>query len=173
MAKRALMNTPTREFELAVRAYSDDLYRYAYWLSRHHSDAEDLVQECFQRAWRSWHTLNDERAVKQWLFTILRREFLRRFEKPEPELYPLEDHLDLPAVQLGQDDILALRQSMQQAPVNLRDPLLLQVLGGFSCEEIAALENTTTGAIMTRLSRSRRWFRRFLTTTTPTRKTTP
>lgn len=152
----------SREFELAVRAYSDDLYRYAYWLSRHKDDAEDLVQECFRCAWRSWHTLASEKALKQWLFAILRREFLRGITKNQPDLTPMDDDFDLPALQLDQDDILALRQAVHQAPLALRDPLLLQVLGGYSCEEIAAMENTSPGAIMTRLTRARQWFRQIL-----------
>lgn len=151
-----------REFELSVHAYSNELYRYAYWLTKHPSDAEDLVQDCFQRAWRSWHTLKNEKAVKQWLFAILRHEFLRRFEKERPEFSSLDEHLELPAIGVAEDDILALRQAIQQAPVSLRDPFLLQVLGGFSCEEIAQIENTTPGAVMTRLTRARQWFRNFL-----------
>jgi len=170
MGAGSLMNAPAREFELAVRAYSDDLYRYAYWLARHPADAEDLVQECFQRAWRSWHTLKDEKAVKQWLFAILRREFLRRFEKQQLDLTPLDEHLELPAIQLGQDEVHALRQAVHQAPLSLRDPLLLQVLGGFSCEEIALMENTTPGAVMTRLTRARQWFRTFLNPASPSRE---
>lgn len=156
------MNTPSRAFELTVQAYADELYRYAYWLTKHPCDAEDLVQDCFLRAWRSWHTLKDEKAVKQWLFVILRREFLRRLEKQQPVMSSLDDHMELPAIALGQDEILALRQALQQAPLSLRDPLLLQVLGGFSCEEIAQMENTSPGAVMTRLTRARQWFRSVL-----------
>lgn len=164
------MKTREQEFELAVRAYSDDLYRYAYWLVRHQADAEDLVQECFHRAWRAWHTLKDEKAVKAWLFTILRREHLRRFEKSNPVVDSLDDHLDLPELQLHQDEVLALRQALHQAPLSLREPLLLQVLGGFSCEEIAQMQGASAGAIMTRLSRARQWFRRFLNQTPDTKE---
>lgn len=165
------MNAPARDFELAVRAFSDDLYRYAYWLTRNPADAEDLVQDCFQRAWRSWHTLNDEKAVKQWLFAILRREFLRRFEKHRPQLLDIDEAVELAAPHPGLDEVYALRQAMHRAPPSLRDPLLLQVLGGFDCDEIAALENTTTGAVMTRLTRARQWFRAFLSPTAPTKAT--
>lgn len=164
------MNAPARDFELAVRAFSDDLYRYAYWLTRSPADAEDLVQDSFQRAWRSWHTLNDEQAVKQWLFAILRREFLRRFEKHQPTLIELDEMPELAAPQPGLDDVYALRQAVHRAPANLRDPLLLQVLGGYSCDEIAALENTTSGAVMTRLTRARQWFRTFLSSSSPSKE---
>jgi RNA polymerase sigma-70 factor (ECF subfamily) len=147
-----------REFELAVQAYSDDLYRYAYWLSRHPKDAEDLVQECFCRAWKSWPDLKDCNAVKKWLFVILRREFLRRVGK-QPDMDDLEDAMELPYVSLAMDDVQTIRRLLHEAPDNLSNPLLLQVLGGFSCEEIAELETTTVGAVMARLSRARKWFR--------------
>ncbi|MCK7500643.1 MAG: sigma-70 family RNA polymerase sigma factor [Comamonadaceae bacterium] len=64
----------TVAFESMVRAYSRDLYRFAWWLCRDRAQAEDLVQETFARAWKAWHTLRDERAVKGWLFAILRNE---------------------------------------------------------------------------------------------------
>lgn len=156
------MSPSAREFELAVRAFSDDLYRYAYWLTRHAADAEDLVQDCFQRAWRSWHTLSDEQAVKKWLFAILRREFLRRFEKLRPDMSSLDEAELMPLAALGPDEVYAVRQAIAQAPLSLREPLLLQVLGGFSCEEIAVLQETSPGAVMTRLTRARQWLRNCL-----------
>lgn len=156
------MSPPAREFELAVRAFSDDLYRYAYWLTRHAADAEDLVQDCFQRAWRRWHTLSDDQAVKKWLFAILRREFLRRFEKSRPEFTSLDEAEPMPLAVLGADDVYAVHQALARAPLSLREPLLLQVLGGFSCEEIAALHDISPGAVMTRLTRARQWLRHCL-----------
>ncbi|MFX8477671.1 sigma factor, partial [Acinetobacter baumannii] len=73
------MTTQEREFELAVRSYSKDMYRFAFWLCHDHHVAEDLVQESFQRAWSHWGKLNDAVTLKKWLFSILRNEFLRRF----------------------------------------------------------------------------------------------
>ena len=72
------MNTKEQGFESMVHAYSKDLYRYGYWLSRDSAIAEDLVQETFLRAWRAIDSLNDAKAAKSWLFTILRRENARR-----------------------------------------------------------------------------------------------
>ena len=64
-------------FESLVRAYSSELYRYAYWLCRDRFTAEDLVQETFARAWKSWDDLRDDKAAKSWLYTILRNEHAR------------------------------------------------------------------------------------------------
>lgn len=159
------MSAPAREFELAVRTFSSDLYRFAYWLARDKYVAEELVQECFQRAWSNWASLNDTVALKKWLFTILRREFLRRFERKQFDLVDLStlNEFEVPTAD-GADmvEIIALRQALAVAPASLRDVLLMQVLGGFSADELAQLEQTTSGAITTRLSRARQWLRSYL-----------
>lgn len=156
------MSSREREFELAVRSFSADLYRFAYWLARDRHAAEDLVQECFQRAWSNWESLNNQIAMKKWLFTILRREFLRKLERKQL------DTVDIGEFELPQNDTLdmeeafGLRQALARAPMNLRDPLLLQVLGGFSVDELAELNQTTVMAMTARLSRGRQWLRTYL-----------
>ncbi len=89
------MNTKEQGFESMVHAYSKDLYRYGYWLSKDSGIAEDLVQETFLRAWRAIDSLKDAKAAKSWLFTILRRENARRFEKKsaQAELTTLDDEM--------------------------------------------------------------------------------
>lgn len=143
-------------FERLVRAYSAELYRYAYWLCRDRFTAEDLVQEAFARAWSGWASLREESAARKWLYTILHNEHARLYERKrldiaeDQDLDALEDH------RLGGAyGEIAMRQALHGLPETYREPLLLQVLGGFSCEEIAALLNLTPGAVMTRLSRAR------------------
>jgi RNA polymerase sigma-70 factor (ECF subfamily) len=156
------MSAREREFELAVRSFGGDLYRFAYWLARDRHAAEDLVQECFQRAWANWESLDDSQAVKKWLFTILRREFLRRLERRGLETVDI-DACELPPLDApGADDLLALREALARAPASLREPLVMQVLGGFSADELAQLNQTSAGAMTTRLSRARQWLRSFL-----------
>lgn len=156
------MTARSREFELAVRSFSADLYRFAFWLARDAHTAEDLVQECFQRAWINWESLNDQVALKKWLFTILRREFLRRLERKQLDIVDL-DGMEIPSCEgLGMDELYGVRQALASAPANLREALLMQVLGGFSAEEMAVLADTSTGAMTTRLSRARQWLRQRL-----------
>jgi RNA polymerase sigma-70 factor (ECF subfamily) len=149
-------------FEQAVRDHSADLFRFAYWLCRDRALAEDLVQEAFLRAWRAWDELRDPRVVKSWLFTIVRNERIRMFSRSGPRCAPIDeevlDTIAAPEVFDGLD----VRDALAALPESLREPLLLQVLGGFNCAEIAWLVGTTEGAVMTRLTRARQALRRSL-----------
>lgn len=149
-------------YESMVRAYAADMYRFAFWLCRDRNVAEDLVQETCLRAWKNWQNLNDVQASKQWLFTILRREHARLYQANKPalididseELEELMSYDDVPAFEL--DDVL------EKLPITYREPLLLQVLGGFSCAEIASIIGSSEGAVMARVSRARHMLRELL-----------
>jgi RNA polymerase sigma-70 factor (ECF subfamily) len=157
----AMFGSRTAKFEALAKAYSAELYRYAYWITRDRFIAEDLVQETFSRAWTSWDSLRREHSAKSWLYTILRHEHARLFERKRLEI--VED-VDLDALEdtrlHGASPDLAIREALHALPTVYREPLLLQVLGGFSCEEIADMMRTTPGAVMTRLSRARLRLRR-------------
>ncbi len=62
-----------QRFNRIVSEYSQDVFRYAFWLSRDRSMAEELAQETFMRAWKAIDSLQDDKAAKSWLFTIVRR----------------------------------------------------------------------------------------------------
>lgn len=151
-----------REFEEAVRAHSGDLFRYAYWLCRDRGRAEDVVQEALGRAWKSWGDLKDRGAVKSWFFSIVRNEHFRGFERKSLEMDDRDiEELDVP-VDYKMDVAIDVRRALGALPASLREPLVMQVLGGFSCAEIAASLQTTEGAIMTRLTRARQKLRRLI-----------
>lgn len=147
-------------FEKAVDDYFNDLYRFAYWLCRNRWGAEDIVQESLVRAWRAWAGLRDERAVKAWLFTIVHREF-RRAGVRAARTEPLADAEDL-AIQPDPASPIDIRRALQELPEDSCEALLMQVLGGFSCAEIAAALASSEGAVMTRLTRARQTLRRRL-----------
>jgi len=146
-----------RQFEALVRAHSGELYRYAYWLCGQEALAQDLVQETFLRAWRALDGLREDVAAKAWLATILRREHARLFErKPMPTTDIAE--LDLgdtsPGPEhLGEDAVL--RSAISRLDAKYREPLVLQVLGGFSLAEIAAQLGISESAVMTQVFRAR------------------
>ncbi len=145
-----------RKYEALVRAYHKDLYRYAYWLCKDKPVAEDLVQETCLRAWKSLDSLLDEKAAKSWLITILRRENARRFERKRLELVDIDDYGNEAKV----NDDAHHQQNWMQAQimkleVEYREPLFLQVIGGFSGEEIGNILDLNKNTVMTRLFRAR------------------
>jgi len=144
------------KFESLVRGYSTELYRYAYWLCRERFQAEDLVQETFTRAWQAWDRLRDDKAAKSWLYTILRNEHARLFERKRIEI---DDTQELDEVvdsgSMNAYESFEMRDAIEALPKSYREPLLLQVLGGFSCSEIAGTLDISEGAVMTRLTRAR------------------
>lgn len=159
------MNDPREKkdrFTALVNAFSADLYRYAYWLCLDRELAEDLVQETFARAWRFLDNLREEQAAKSWLATTLRRENARRFERGK---LPVADGLELDRLGAERPDFdtsieaFVLRRALVELPAIYREPLLLQVIQGLSCGEIARSLGITRAAVMTRLFRARRCLR--------------
>lgn len=146
-------------FENLVRAYSPDLYRFVYWMSRDRCVAEDIVQETFAKVWKAWHQLRDETAVKAWLFKIARNEYMRTFQRKRVVADYDIDEIDI-SVDNNIADELAMRQAVAALPMSYREPLLLQVLVGLSCSEIAESLAISEGAVMTRLTRARQALRK-------------
>ncbi|HEB57642.1 MAG TPA: sigma-70 family RNA polymerase sigma factor [Gammaproteobacteria bacterium] len=164
------MSTPQTQFDALVQAYHALLYRYALWLCGNAAQSEDLVQETFLRAWKSLHRLREPAAAKAWLLTILRREFLRGTRRRCVVTRSLDtldaNHTALmdtrPALVDELSDRSRLHTALLRLPLEQREPLLLQILGGYRCEEIAAELGVSSGAIMTRLSRARLRLRQLL-----------
>ncbi|MGH8597880.1 MAG: sigma-70 family RNA polymerase sigma factor, partial [Gammaproteobacteria bacterium] len=140
------------------------LYRYAFWLCRSREQAEDLVQETFARAWRAIDDLRDDRAARAWLMVTLRREHARTFERERPATTDIDPDT-VPASYKdfdGSTDAWMLRRELAKLPIEYSEPLVLQVLGGYSGEEIASMLNLTAAAVSTRLFRARQQMRRAL-----------
>lgn len=154
------MKLSSETFELMVRGFSAELYRFAYWLCRDRSTAEDLVQETFTRAWKARAQLRDEGSAKSWLFNILRNEHARLYER---KALPMDDCdlSELPIAAPGDvERDLAVREQVAMLDRSYREPLLLQVLGGFSCAEIGRMLGISEEAVMQRVSRARLALRR-------------
>ena len=155
------MQNAQARFEKLVHAVSSDLYRYALMLCRNRTMAEDLVQETFMRAWRFLDSLRDERKAKSWLMTTLRREFARQFERYQP----IFDDVELEQIGGGQGidpEVWALRRSLARLPEKYREVLVLQVIGGYSGEEMANMLDLPRATVNTRLFRARQRLRDML-----------
>ena len=142
-----------------------DVFRFVYWLCRDRTLAEDVVQETLIRAWRSLDSLGDEKAARPWLLTIARRELARVFERKRLPT------VDIDAAQQAQHEALTvndhpeveeMRQAILQLDVIHREPLVLQVLLGYSTEEIAEHLQISVAAVLTRLFRARQVLRQQL-----------
>jgi RNA polymerase sigma-70 factor, ECF subfamily len=155
MAKRPVhedVNPKQRQYEAMVRALSADLYRFAWWLARDEAVAQDLVQETFLRAWKNLDALREAESAKAWLFTILRREHARLYERKRLDVVELDDNVDAAQV----------RDAIGRLPDKYREPLAMQVLAGMSADEIAASTGQKAGAVMTQLFRARQQLKRLL-----------
>lgn len=152
------MKTKQLTYESLVKAYSTDLYRYGYWLAHDATVAEDLVQETFLRAWKSLDSLKDQNAAKAWLITILRRENARRFERKQFDLVDIDDHQVEDHIATGTEQEMEnhlLRRHISRLAEEYREPLLLQVIGGFTGDEISDILSLNRNTVMTRLFRAR------------------
>lgn len=160
------VTTPSREqqFNELIATYMDDLYRYAYWLSGSSAVADDLVQDTLVRAWKSMDKLKDVKAVKGWLLTILRRENARRFERKRPaeSAMPTEEVADSHKDYDTSTEAFVLRQALERLPEEYREPLLLQVVNGYSQKEIARHLGISVAGAGTRLFRAREKMRDLL-----------
>jgi RNA polymerase sigma-70 factor (ECF subfamily) len=144
----------TRLFE----SMRPDLLRFAHWLARDPAIAEDIVQEALLRAWRSRDALKDLSAARPWLLTIVRREHARLYERKRLELVSLDEVVETqasPGFMEPGGELFALRHAIMRLPIEYREPLVLQVLGGFSTEEIARELALSATAVLTRLFRAR------------------
>ncbi len=156
------MDPRRRRFEQLCGPLRADLYRFAFWLARDPGVAEDVVQETLLRAWRSLDSLAEDSAAKPWLLTIARREHARLHERKKLET------IDVDALEAAGDPVLAARDELEPGdiraaimslPEDYREPLVLQVLMGYSTDEIAQHLGLSNGAVLTRLCRARQRLR--------------
>ena len=151
-------NTKEQRYESLVNAYYQDVYRYALWLSKNQALSQDLVQETFLRAWRALESLHNDKAAKAWLFTILRRENARLYERYRPELVDIEQQsiadssVNEPEAKMDRELLL---KAVRKLDSDYSEPLLLQIIGGFTGKEIAKILELNSNTVMTRLFRAR------------------
>jgi len=148
-------------FDELFRRYSRELHRYAYRLSGNAHTAEDLVQDSLLRAWRSLDKLQDPGALKGWLYTIVRRENARRFERTQPtqSAVPTDEIAASGKTYDTSPEAFVVRRALQALAVEYREPLVLQVVHGYSQQEIADRLGLTSAGVGTRLFRARQKLR--------------
>lgn len=157
---------PLEEFEAAALPHLNDLYRTAAHLVRDRAEAQDLVQEAYLNAWKSFHRFELGTNCRAWLFTILfnevrhyRRRAYTRLTVQEDEDFTLEERLPYEepiSEELRDEDIL---KALDQIPTEFREVVLMADVHEFAYKEIAETLNIPVGTVMSRLSRGRRHLR--------------
>jgi RNA polymerase sigma-70 factor (ECF subfamily) len=142
-----------------------DLYRFAFWLARDRQVADDVVQEALLRAWRSRESLTETGSLKPWLLTIVRREHARLYERKRFETVSVDELVGSESPELAvaeEQEVMDVRRAIFALEDDYREPLVLQVLMGYSTDEIAGQLGLTQGAVLTRLFRARQKLRKQL-----------
>jgi RNA polymerase sigma factor (sigma-70 family) len=158
--------------ELAIPLF-DSLYNFARWLTRNQNDAEDLVQETYLKAFRSYASFEPGTNFRAWIFQILKNTFLGSCSKLERRMtQAMDSEEDLPTTSatpesmlMGRTDIEAVRSAIEQLPVIFREVILLSDVEDASYREIAEILSIPIGTVMSRLARARKMIRDSLRST--------
>ncbi|MFM7687281.1 MAG: sigma-70 family RNA polymerase sigma factor [Actinomycetota bacterium] len=167
-------------FAQQAMQHAPQLYSAALRMTRNNADAEDLVQETFLRAYRSFHTYEEGTNLRAWLFRILTNSFIntyraRQRRPQQQELGDLEDLYlyrrvaDVDPMSRSAEDTLfdwftddEVKQALEDLPENFRLPVLLADVEEFSYKEIAEMLDIPIGTVMSRLHRGRKQMQKTL-----------
>lgn len=161
-APPAMASVPDpRRFGRQLLPYLDDAYRYARYLSRDQSAAEDIVQEAFLRALKGYASCHSNE--KAWLFAIVRNCFIdwgksNRFGNAgdAADITEILTDADTPETALQrQFDALSVRDAIAGLPEPFREAIILRELDALSYREIASITDVPIGTVMSRLARAR------------------
>jgi len=166
------------EFEALAMPLFDSLYNFARWLVHNQNDAEDLVQETYLKALRSFASFQRGTNFRAWMFRILKNTFLSSCSKLERRttvaIDSEKDGYEPPVNTETPETILMNRsnsQLMQRAiynlPAHYRETLLLCEVEEMSYQEIAGILSIPTGTVMSRLARARKAVRESLVAVAP------
>jgi RNA polymerase sigma factor (sigma-70 family) len=161
------------QFEQLALPLLPSLYSHAFWLSRNHEEAEDIVQETISKALRAFDSFHPGTNFKAWVFRILRNTFLTSrtaisasrtvFLEDHPDLLNISDMCPTPEDHLLRlDNQAAVNQALDRLHPQLREVLLLCDVEGLKYKDIALVIDVPIGTVMSRISRARRTLHEYL-----------
>lgn len=164
------------DFADQAMQYAPQLYSAALRMTRNRADAEDLVQECYLKGFRSFHTFTEGTNLRAWLFRILTNTYINKYRakqrRPdESDLGEIEDlylyknlgTFEDPSIgRSAEESLMAMlpddevKQALESLPDNFRIPVILADVDGFAYKEIAEMLEIPIGTVMSRLHRGRK-----------------
>ena len=181
---RVLLVADKAHFAEQAMPYMGSLYSAALRMTRNPSDAEDLVQETYLKAYRAFGSFQEGTNLKSWLYKILTNTFINtyRSKRRRPALTELDDVEDLylyhrlggleaAAASRSAEDLVLdhftegeVKAAVESLPEQFRLAVLLADVEGFSYKEIAEILDVPIGTVMSRLHRGRRALQKALHT---------
>jgi len=160
-------------FEELAMPLLDSAYNFAYWLVRNRDDADDLVQETYLKAFRSFASFRSDSNFRSWMFRILKNTFLTWYVNAQRAvMVPLDSEDALPELQANSDTaesrlvdrarVDVIRAAIERLPIAFREVMVLCDVEDASYREIAEILSIPIGTVMSRLARARRAVRESL-----------
>jgi RNA polymerase sigma-70 factor (ECF subfamily) len=161
-----------QEFQTEAVPHKDALYNYALKIVRNSDDAQDLVQETYYKAYKSYHQFQGGTNSKAWMFMILKNTFINNYRKLKREPSKVDydeiediyenikseqskdNNLDLDFYNNLFDDDLS--SALAKLPEKMKEVFLLCDLEGYSYEEISEIVDIPIGTVRSRLHRARK-----------------
>lgn len=144
----------------------DAFLRYCSALAYGKMDTEDLVQDVLLSAYHKFEQINDKDQLLHYLIRAARNKSISNWRKKKYRAELLEQHTERltakgvnPEIML---DIQLMYRTLDQLPEEQKDAIILFEISGFSIKEIALIQNSTEGAIKTKISRGRKKLRQLL-----------
>jgi RNA polymerase sigma-70 factor (ECF subfamily) len=172
-----IMTDAQLDFETEALSYMDQLFAAALRMTRHRSDAEDLVQETYAKAFAAQDKFKPGTNLKAWLYRIQTNAFINTYRKKQrqPKVSDAEQVEDWQIAaaaehtssglasaeqealdQIGDDEI---KRALAELPEDFRMAVYLSDVEGFAYKEIAEIMDTPVGTVMSRLHRGRKLLR--------------
>jgi len=174
MSINTRLESKTERFETEALEHVDSVYRFALCMTKNESDAQDLVQDTYLRAYRFFDKFEEGTNCRAWLLRILKNTFINsiRRERRQPQMIHLpemeENGMELRSNGDPEDEVFGdlldddVAAAMDGLPLAYRSVVLLADVEGFSYREIADIIGCPIGTVMSRLSRGRSLLRKRL-----------